>query len=139
MPVEISIPFRIADDGGVAFEDNPDRQIAQHVRALVGTEPGERVMLPTYGVPLKEYLFSVDDEIAEQQIAHAVTDGLAQYEPGVIVRSVTPVPTVDGDGIAMVDVQFIRSEAPGTNASLARSINTAEIRVGGEVREVIRG
>ena len=139
MPVEISIPFRIADDGGVAFEDNPDKQIAQHVRALVGTEPGERVMLPTYGVPLKGHLFDPDDEIAEQEIAQAVIDGLGSFEPGVVVRSIAPVPTVDGDGIAQVEVQFVRSEAPGSDASLARSINTAEIRVGGEVREVIRG
>jgi len=139
MPVEIAIPFRVADDGGIAFEENPDRQIAQHVRSLVGTEPGERVMLPTYGVDLGGFVFDPDDEIAEIEIAQAVTDGMARFEPGAIVQGVTPLPTQDGDGIAMVEVLFTRSEAPGTDAALARNVNTAEVRVGGEVREAIRG
>jgi phage baseplate assembly protein W len=139
MPVEISVPFRVADDGSIATETNPDIQIGQQVRSLIGTEPGERVMLPDYGIPLSGVLFEPDDQLVGQEMAQMVANGLALYAPGVVVKSVTPVPTPDGYGIATVNVQFTRSEAPDTNPALSRSINTALVSAGGEVREVIRG
>ena len=139
MPVEISVPFHIADDGSVAFESSPDRQIAQRVNALVSTEPGERVMQPGYGVALQALVFETDDELVTAETTDIVAKALSFYEPGLILRSVNPVRGKHGDGISTVEVQYSRSDAASTDASLARNVNTAEVRIGGEVREVIRG
>lgn len=139
MPTEIAVPFRLASDGTIAVETNPDRQIAQHVNALVGTQPGERVMLPDYGVPVADLLFDPDANFVAQEISRAVTKAFNAYEPGVVLRRATPVPNTSQQSLARVKVDYIRREDGASPSSLALQTNTAVVRVGGTVSEVISG
>lgn len=138
-PVAMRIPFGVAPDGGIAIETDPDRQIAQRVRGLIGTEPGQRVMNVRMGLSLASMLFEPGDDLIQAELIHDVTDLLAGYEPGVVVLSVLPVVNSIGDGLAGLEVDFTRTEHPSTPTRLAQSINTAIIEVGGSVSEVIRG
>lgn len=139
MPIEMAIPFKLSSDGTIAVETNPDRQISQRIHALVGTEPGERVMRADLGVPLTTLLFEPDSYAVQIQIETAVREGLAQYEPGAFIARVTPLVNTSGDGFSGVEVDFSRTEAATSPAVYAKSINTAVISVGGRVSEVIRG
>lgn len=137
MPVEISLPFRLGLDGRIVVESNPDRQIKQHVESLVATEPGERVMLPTYGVPTTSLVFEPDDDFISGEIKEFVENGLRKWEPGVHLRRATPIVSAGGDGLAGVAVDYARADGP--DATTARHVNTAVIHVGGRVSEVVRG
>lgn len=139
MPTEISVPFRLASDGTIAVETNPDRQIDQHVRALIGTQPGERVMLPDYGVPVADLLFEPDAPFVSQEIARAVTSAFTAYEPGVILQRATPIPDATQQSLARVEVDYVRRDSGTSPSSIALQTNTAVVRVGGGVSEVISG
>lgn len=139
MPSEIAVPFRLDETGRIATVTNPDDQIRQHVQSLVGTSPGERVMLSSYGVPLERLLFGADEEFTEVETAELVGAALSTWEPGVFLRSVAPIPDQDDLGVASVAVDYARTESPTSPDGLARGVNRAVIRVGGEVREQIRG
>lgn len=137
MPLEISIPFRLGDDGGIAVEENPDVQIRQRVDTLVATEPGERPMNPAYGVALSTLVFETDTEMVTNEIQELVRSAMARFEPGVLIIGVDSAH--DSNGLSSVDVKYTRSDAGSTDASLARNVNTAQVLVGGQVIEVIRG
>jgi phage baseplate assembly protein W len=139
MPTEIAIPFRLASDGTIAVETNPDRQIDQHVRALIGTQPGERVMLPDYGVPVADLLFDPDASFVAQEVSRAVERAFTAYEPGVVLRRAVPVPDATQQSLARIDVDFMRRDSGKSPSSIAVQTNTAIVRVGGAVSEVISG
>ncbi|MFE2101073.1 GPW/gp25 family protein [Streptomyces sp. NPDC059468] len=139
MPTEIAFPFRLASDGTIAVETNPDRQIAQHVDALVGTQPGERVMLPDYGVPVADLLFEPNARFVAQEITRAVETAFNSYEPGVVLQKVTPIQDSTQQSLARVEVDYIRREDGTSPSSLANQTNTAVVHVGGTVSEVISG
>lgn len=139
MPLEIRTPFTIAPDGSVAATSDPDRQVHQRVHALIGTEPGERVMLSDYGVETRTLLFeSTNDDGLANVLADMTQTQMSVYEPGVLVNSIRAVETEPGSGEARVQINYARRESPSTPAELARQTNVAIIGVGGSVDEVIR-
>jgi phage baseplate assembly protein W len=139
MPAEIAMPFRLSPSGGIAVEVDPDRQISQHVQSLVGTSPGERVLLVGYGVPLPALLFEPNDDMVTREIVSLIEEALERWEPGTFLRRVTPILNESGDGLADVAVDFSRTDAPDTDSGRARNVNTAIVRVGGRVEETVRG
>ena len=139
MPTELLHPFALGPGGSVAVTADPDKQISQHVRALISTEPGERVVLSDYGVPTQEMLFAPDDELVAESIATRAGEALGRYEPGVVLQRVIPVVHPEGSGISEIAVDYIRRESASTASSLSKNTNTAVISVGGTVSEVIRG
>lgn len=131
MPTELLAPFQVTPSGQVAVTDDPRVQAQQHVTALVSTNPGERVMLPDYGVALSGLVFAPGNLVVAQTIQRDVTQALAQWEPGLVVNSVSPSPSQDPTtGVAMVDVDF---QAGTTAAAPGASIQTATILIGGQV------
>ena len=56
----------------------------QKVKMLMLTSPGERMMVPTYGVGLKGYLFENDPEVA---IIERVQDQVGRYLPEISIVS----------------------------------------------------
>jgi phage baseplate assembly protein W len=139
MPSEISIPFRLGPDSKIAVETDPNAQIRQHVMSLVNTEPGERVVLGEYGVPLSDALFEGSDEVVAQDVAQDIAEAMATYEPGVKIQEIAPVPGNSGDGLATVSFKYLRTDSPTTNIAVARNQNVAVVTAGGKVSEVIRG
>jgi phage baseplate assembly protein W len=138
MPSEIAIPFHLDADKKIAVETDPNRQIRQHVMSLINTEPVERVVLTNYGIPLSRLLFEEGDEQVALELSDLLREGFARWEPGISLRSVNPEAGEDGDGIARVNVQYLRTDAPSTGVQGART-NVAIIRAGGKVTEVVRG
>lgn len=133
MSTEIAIPFQLDKGGRIATVTNPNEQISQHVKSLVGTEPGERVMMSSYGVPLKQYLFEPGDSQVTAVITTSIQTAMSAWEPGLVVDDIEPVPNVDGDGISSVEVHYTRAGAPNSPVVDISPSKTAIIRVGGKV------
>lgn len=130
------MPFRLSTSRGIQVVTDPRRQVHQHVMAVVNTEPGERVMLPDYGVRLASLLFEEIDEIKAQSIADQIAGALLIWEPGVRLTRAVPV---KGDvGEVRVDVGYDSRVSATTDAD-GNQVNTARIAVGGFVKEVVRG
>lgn len=55
---------------------------------LILTNPGDRVMLPTYGTPLRRLLFEPNTEILSNTVKQAITDSISTWEPRIVVNSI---------------------------------------------------
>lgn len=60
---EISLPFRLDGQGRVAAVSDPNKIGRQHLTSYLLTRPGERLMRPDFGTPIKDYLFETLDPI----------------------------------------------------------------------------
>lgn len=126
MKSEILIPFTLDVNGSIAQTTDPDVQQAQHVSSLVTTQPGERVMRPSYGVPTVSYLFGSNGGQITSVINKDVQNALAAWEPGITVTDITPRWNEQG-GVADIEVDYLA--APEDTGA----VQTVTIYPGGQV------
>lgn len=96
-------------------------------------------MLPDYGVPVADLLFEPGAAFVAREISRAVTEAFTTFEPGVILKNATPIPDASQLSLARVAVDYVRRDAGSSPSSLSLQTNTAVVRVGGTVSEVISG
>ena len=63
-------------------------QIKSDLLALLLTEPGERVMLPDFGTPLKKFFFEPNDSIIVEEVKEAIANSIKIWEPRVAINAI---------------------------------------------------
>lgn len=126
---ELQAPFGLTPSGGIATVTSPVTLSQQHVQALVSTNPGERVMRPTYGVPLSSYLFGLDASQVATAVGNDIATALATWEPSISLQDVKTSVSDTSQGIASVEVDY----SPGAASAIPASVQTATVLVGGSV------
>jgi uncharacterized protein len=81
-----SFPPRF-DAGGIALSAREEK-IAQSIRIILGTAPGERVMRPDFGCGINRYVFEVVNASVLNGIRQAVREALILWEPRIEVLGV---------------------------------------------------
>jgi len=125
---EMGQPFHIDAAGSVAHEFDPARWARSHILAILLTNPGERVMRPTYGAGLQRQLFENDDSVIETQLNTAIRQQLATYEPNVQISECKFVFTADYSGVMELQIAFWVGSNP--------SLRTVAITIDGTAIEV---
>lgn len=87
MPVQLRIPFAVAAGGGISTVTDTAEIDKLNLITLVGTNPGERCMRPTYGVGTREMLFESADGITAQILDNEIRDAAETYAPEISIRS----------------------------------------------------
>jgi len=73
--------------GGIALVRD-DREIAESIRLILSTSPGERPMRPEFGCALGDYVFAPADAGTAGQLAYEVRLSLDRWEPRIDVAEV---------------------------------------------------
>jgi phage baseplate assembly protein W len=60
-------------------------QIKADLLQLLLTNPGERVMLPTYGTPLRELIFEPNDNNLLNNARQMISNAILTWEPRIVV------------------------------------------------------
>lgn len=95
-------------------------QIKADMLQLLLTNPGERVMMPTYGTPLRTLLFEPGDPALALRAKKMISDSILAWEPRIVVENITvnvqpessslnPADTNDGH-ILYIKIDFIDPE-----------------------------
>ena len=108
-----SYPVAPVDEGRLDYAVGPDK-IAQSIWIILDTDPGERVMRPTFGCGLRRHLMSPNTTATRALIRHEVELALANFEPRITVNEVQALP---GDDAALVLIRIayvnVRDNRPG--------------------------
>lgn len=87
----LQFPFTNTSRG--YFSKMADEQVIRsNLRQLIMTEPGERVMLPDYGCPLKSLLFMPLDDDVITEMRERILFSVNTYLPTVVVLDLIVVP-----------------------------------------------
>ena len=62
--------------------------IVNSIRNIFSTSPGERILEPTFGLNLKQWLFEPLDEFTAQEIGETIVSGIKRFEPRVEIKNV---------------------------------------------------
>lgn len=133
MSTEVQVPFGLDTAGNVQVTTDSDLQTSQHIEALVSTQPGERVMLPTYGINTFGKMFGPNFTVADTMLVNEVTSAIAAWEPKVNVTSVR-TNNLAGYPYGMSNVEVDWSSKV-TQPFQTAEVITATVMVGGTVVE----
>jgi Bacteriophage baseplate protein W len=101
----IAFPMRISASGGIALVSR-DEEIAESMRLILGTSPGERPMRPDFGCAIHDHVFAPADTSTIGLIAFEVRLALDRWEPRIEVRDVTVSQDESQTGLLYIDIDY---------------------------------
>jgi phage baseplate assembly protein W len=107
-----SFPVTVDTDGRIAMSGDDD-SIRQSIRSILSTAPGERVMRPDFGCPLHDLVFAVNDEATAAEVAAAVREALALWEPRIDVLDVYAAADPQAAQVLRIEINY---EVRATNS-----------------------
>lgn len=83
----IAFPPALDEDGRVAWSQGPTN-VRESIRVILMTDPGERLMLPSFGAGLRSFLFKPNTAATHRLIEERITRALIRWEPRAQLGSV---------------------------------------------------
>ena len=83
-----ALPFRRSAEDGIALTHSMLEVIRQNLKNVVLTIPGERVMVPDFGVGIKRYLFQMSNNTTKSEITGKIREQVSKYMPHIAIRSI---------------------------------------------------
>jgi uncharacterized protein len=100
-----SFPIKVNAKGGLDWSCGQDR-IQAAIWIILSTSPGERLMLPTFGAGIKDYVFDSNSQVVCARLQTAVQKALTQWEPRIQVVSVQATPSPDQDSLVLISITY---------------------------------
>jgi phage baseplate assembly protein W len=99
--------------GSLPLEEGPEK-VRQSLLIVLDTEPGERVMNPSFGCPLRSYISRPNSVSTRAQMRRDVELALARWEPRI---ELVAVEVVEGAEASVADISIsyvhVRDQQPG--------------------------
>lgn len=82
-----SFPLSLDDQGGIASASGAEA-IRMAVQTILGTHPGERLMRPDFGCPLRSLVFAPNNAATANLARFYVENSLKRWEPRIALDKV---------------------------------------------------
>lgn len=102
----ISWPMGVDHTGALRMSEGP-ADLDRSIRVVIATAPGERVMRPQFGCRIWDMLFEPVTPNLMGQMAQAVRDSLAQWEPRATVEDVEVRQDDDDHALVHIAVRYV--------------------------------
>lgn len=89
---------------GILAQKNGVNQIKADLLQLLLTYPGERVMLPDFGVPLRRLIFEPNDVVLANEAKNMIATAIQKWEPRIDIKGIE-VSTIDDDDLNSEDTK----------------------------------
>ena len=100
----LGAPYPITKDvRGLFHSQTTLDQIKSDLLILLMTNPGERVMLPDFGTPLRELAFEPNDETLQDKARQMIIQSIRTWEPRITVDQISVSNSVDPDDLNPLD------------------------------------
>lgn len=100
----IPYPVRKTPLGFFYSQDGID-QIKSDLLTLLLTNPGERVMNPAFGTPLRQLIFEPNDLVVQLQAKNMIIDSIKRWEPRIAVQNIDVSSEIDSSSLNKSDLK----------------------------------
>lgn len=91
-------PFLMLEDGRFLKKSSNIDLLKGHLKQLLLTVKGQRVMLPNYGTNLRRYLMEPLDQATLSQIRREILESFSRYAPGIVLTKLQVFPSTQSSG-----------------------------------------
>jgi len=81
--------------------------VRQSIETILDTEPGERIMRPTFGCGLRRYLMAPNTLTTRTAMEEDITTALTAWEPRIQLTNVSVVPD-DNPVLVWIEIGYVR-------------------------------
>tara|TARA_Y100000593_G_scaffold87430_1_gene167877 strand:- start:173 stop:550 length:378 start_codon:yes stop_codon:yes gene_type:complete len=82
------LPLTLSETDGYRLTKSVKEVVAQNLKMLVLTSPGERIMDPLFGVGLYNFLFELNNGNTKTQLRERIRRQVKKYLPFVVIRRI---------------------------------------------------
>ncbi|HEU0086227.1 MAG TPA: GPW/gp25 family protein [Pseudonocardiaceae bacterium] len=100
-----AFPPRTDATGSIALVSD-EREVAESIRIILGTAPGERPMRPEFGCAIHDLVFAPADATTAGQLAYQVRLALERWEPRIDLQDVAVHFDVADAGTLLIDINY---------------------------------
>jgi phage baseplate assembly protein W len=104
-------------------------QIKADLLQLLLTNPGERVMLPQYGTPLRELFFDPNDVALKNKAKKMIAESISTWEPRIALENIEVSNTIDVDSLNPNDTKDDYESILSIKISFFDPVDITEIQV----------
>ncbi len=101
----LAFPLQFNPRGEIALASG-EHDIAQSIKIILGTAPGERVMRPEFGCRVSSLIFAPRDAATEALLIDYVREALQRWEPRIEVDRIQVSDDAQRDGVWLVDISY---------------------------------
>ena len=101
----LAFPLRTDATGSIA-RVHGDREIAEAIRLILATAPGERPMRPEFGCAIHDAVFAPADATTAGRLAYEVRLSLERWEPRIVVQDVQIGFGLADRGTLLIDIYY---------------------------------
>ena len=107
------VPLAPDSRGALPQAEGPEK-VRQSIAIILDTDPGERIMRPTFGCGLRRYLMKPNTVAIRALIQHDVTRALGRWEPRIQLTSIS-VTAGDDPSLVLIAIAYVhvRDGRPG--------------------------
>lgn len=84
---------------GYWYSQTGSNQIKSDLLCLLLTNPGERVMIPEFGTPLKKLLFEQNDVVLRTEVKKVISNAIKKWEPRIVVQNIEVSSQIDENSL----------------------------------------
>lgn len=92
--------------GRLIYIAGPDN-VRQAIQIILQTEPGERLMRPTFGCGLRRYLMKPNTPATRALIQNDVELSLSAFEPRIQLKTVSVDPSNEEPSLVLIQISYI--------------------------------
>lgn len=102
-----NFPVQLDAVSGRVAESAYEESIAQAIRIILMTQPGERVMRPDFGCRLREFVFREMNYTELSAMEKEVRRALTLWEPRIVELEVHCRPDPGGQGAVLIEIAYV--------------------------------
>jgi phage baseplate assembly protein W len=130
----VALPLRVdTSDGAYGLHKDLESMAAQNLKMVILTSPGERVMIPEFGVGIRNFIFEPNNPGTKEAIRERIQNQISKYLPYISLLSLELFsPSVANGTDNTVLVIKIKYSVPAANivSELTLDTNTGAMTTG---------
>lgn len=100
----MGVPYPVRKTAkGFFYIQTGTNQIKSDLLQLLLTNPGERVMNPFFGTPLKSLVFNPNDTALQEQARNMIIESIQRWEPRVVIEAIEVTNQIDRKTLNKLD------------------------------------
>ena len=87
--LSVKLPLSRDPDDGLALNKDFKDLVKQNLTNLLLTIPGERIMIPDFGIGMKQYLFELDTAALRSELSSKIRSQTTKYLPYISILNLS--------------------------------------------------
>jgi hypothetical protein len=103
----VALPLNLDSRDGFQMLKSFKALVKQNLKMIILTNPGERVMEPSFGVGLNQFLFENFGHDTKGQIESKIREQVGIYMPAVQIREITFASTMPDSNYLGIVIEYV--------------------------------